>query len=418
MSNEVQVIHHDDAALVLGSSEAVKKFAEEVPGVINTLKPWMIEAAGKAIQYAVGEQSAVPAEAGVWVKVSQESLDKLPKGAAKDLAEGVFRGDKGQILNILKFDGSKVVAKAPGGKVVNPAVAATGPAVVAAVAVQVAIDQAVDELKEYLEEMDTKLVSLIRDNRIEKEANLESVIESLDKAEAYFEATGEVDSVTWDKIASAEDRASTVQRQALGNIEALVEDIIKNKGNTAKLRRALEKAEEDAPFWLQLLAVAMATYDRASILELAHRRSVKPKTLDEIRHVIEEHRTQRAIDTARTLNEVLKSIEESADLNAARRIRNAIESPKVVEAANQLLATVDTFSQYAGVELASPNELAKVGYFYSVKELGSDVWDSFDKRREAFEEKSNQRRHERKLRKKEKLEQKLKKIDNEIQSDE
>ncbi|WP_257182707.1 hypothetical protein [Corynebacterium cystitidis] len=386
MNDEIEIIHHDDGAIVLGSETAIEKLRKSLPGMAEKLKPWAINAAGKAIQIATEAKGAVPAEAGVWLKVSQESLDKLPKGAVKDLAEGVFRQKGGQIHTILRFDGSKVIQKVPAAKAINPAVAAPGPAILAAAAVQIAIDQAVGEVTAYLKVMDAKLDTLLRNDKVDKDGKLKSLIRTLDEAEELYETTGVVGTVTWDQIAPAKRMAFELQEVALGRLQVFANDIETSKTNTKKLRDKLEYAERESQYWFQILAVALGTYDRATILELAHRSEVSVETLDTVRRTLKKRREERMAEVTETVNYMLRTVEESAGLPAVRRVRAALHSPKVIEAANKVLDTVETFGEYTGIDLVKVDDVKDVGFVESVKELGAEVRTSFDGQLERISE--------------------------------
>ena len=118
MSGELEVISDGDGVVVLGPSSEVARFVEGLTAPVKDLdlpKLRRVVSSGGATAQA---SATIAADAGKWIKLTDESARKLKqleamKGSAGDVSRAILM-EKGKTSHILEF------AKTPGAMLSNP----------------------------------------------------------------------------------------------------------------------------------------------------------------------------------------------------------------------------------------------------------------------------------------------------------
>lgn len=153
---EIQLVADDNGLAVIGAPNAVEQFlaAEGLVASGSSSKGLGLGrlrgllSTGSAAAQAGSEVSA---NAGRWVKLSEESAKAMKKYGLREssktgLSTGVLKGEKGRVKGFVEF------ARGPGTSLTNPAMLAGAAGIMA----QLAMQQTMDEVTDYLQRIDAE----------------------------------------------------------------------------------------------------------------------------------------------------------------------------------------------------------------------------------------------------------------------
>ncbi|UOQ88044.1 hypothetical protein MUN74_12150 [Agromyces endophyticus] len=358
MSDEatMAVIKTDDGVLFLGSEKALSVFDSQSQLVARKMTSTTLARAGRAL----GAVDQIQANSGRWVKLTSESAAFLKKSGVSEVTSGVVRAKNGQILKHLKFEHAALLTPA-------------APAALAAMATQASLEAALAEIKEYLAAIDAKLDRLLKQRKIETLGQLGGVTLAIDEADSIYRETGVVSSVTWSKVQGNSLALQTMQAEAIAQLNALAEDVSERVGDTDASAKALEVAQNDAPFWLGVLARTLALQDRQYVLELARVADDEPSQLETHRQGIKVARADRTTRIIQSLEAIGSSVRKSAELTNFARVANPFSSQAVTNHANRLGQSVKDFAEHADLQLAGIDQLDQTRWGHAAKALLGDA---------------------------------------------
>lgn len=164
---DLEVISDGEGLVVMGDAQQVEKFIEVVnlPSTSLDLRKLLPSASVGAA--AVNAAAEVSANAGRWMKLTEESAraaQALPlvKNSTTHFVHATTRAPNGQFAKNLQF-----VTK-PGALLANPAALLTNPAILAGVGgimAQYAMQQTMEEITDYLAKIDAKVDDVLRAQR-------------------------------------------------------------------------------------------------------------------------------------------------------------------------------------------------------------------------------------------------------------
>jgi hypothetical protein len=240
-------------------------------------------------------------------------------------------------------------------------------------ATQYALEAALDDITAYLEVIDRKLDQLLKQRKTETLGDIGGVTLAIDEAAAIYSHTGVVSGVTWSKV---EGLAFTLQRMQWEAVEQL-HDVAKNvqsaAGDADKSAKALAQAQEDAEFWLGVLARAIALQDRYYVLELARVAAEDVMQLETHRQGIAVARADRVRRITHGLQAVSGAVISAAALSNAAKVANPIAAPRVARHANGLSVGMSSFAEHANLELGVLGVVDETRWARAARELAGEA---------------------------------------------
>lgn len=396
----VAVYEADDGVLLFGSESALAQVDSQYGASARAIPSHKLARVAGHVGSAAGQ---VGAHSGRWLRLTKESAADLAQHTEKFSGTGVLRQDTGQIFKHLKFeDLSK-------GGLLTPA----APAVLGALATQYALESALDDITAYLEIIDEKLDTLLRQRKIEALADLEGVSGEIEEAYLLLTETGRVSPVTWSKVQAISRDLKTMQSIALGQLDDLGEGLTSAAGDTDRTAKRLAQAREDAQFWLGVLARTLSLQDQQWLLELARVADDAPDELDAHRRGITVARGQRHARIAGRLGSMIRAVTAAATLSNAAKVANPVNAPRIVHRANGLSEDIATFAAHADLEVEGADDVTVTRWRQAARELAgdamsavSDAGSSVAGRARAASRAVEDRRDQRLLRKAAKIEEK------------
>lgn len=335
----VTVFDAGDGFLLFGSEGALDAFDAEA-GVIS--RPISRKHLARASGHAGAGAGKLMEQSGRWVKLTRDSAkDAKAFGGVEKLTSGVLRGGNGQIAKHLRFENIGMAA----------ALTPAAPAVLGAMATQYALEAALDDITAYLETIDLKLDQLLKQRKTETLGQIGGVTLAIDEAAAIYAQTGTVSGVTWSKVQGTSFALQTMQWEAVEQLDVVAHNVQTAAGDADKAAKALGQAQEDAQFWLGVLARTIALQDRYYVLELARVEEEDVLQLDAHRQGIAVARAERVRRIATGLDAVSHAVIAAADLTNAAKVANPIAAPRVARHANGLSVGMSSFAQHAHLEL-------------------------------------------------------------------
>lgn len=348
----IAILESDDGFLLLGSDELLAAYDDSPDLNPRKLKQQTLAGVGKVLGASAGLQPP----SGRWVKLTKESAAFADKAGATNPASGVIRGDGGQILKHLKFENAALLTPA-------------APAALAAIATQAALEAALDEIGEYLATIDAKLDQLLKLRKVEVLGQLGGVTLAIDEAHILYTQIGSVSGVTWSKVQANSLALQTVQAEAVAQLDSLADSVKKQVGNTDRSAQALHNAQEDAPFWLGVLARSIALQDRQYVIELARVAENEPIQLESHRQGIKIARAERTRKISRSLDAITASVRESRELSNLDRVANPFSAQRVDRGAHSVQRSVGHFAEHIDLELNKVDQFDSTSWGAAAKGL-------------------------------------------------
>lgn len=349
MESEIHVISDGDGLAIIGDPTAVDDFLGSA-GVPSRELPLakLFSAAGDGTALRAGSgvleaAAEVSANAGRWVKLTEDSARKLKLGAAmKGSTEGVSRAvmtEKGKITSILEF------ARTPGAMLTNPAMLAGAAGLMA----QLAMQQTMDEITDYLAEIDEKVDDVLR---AQKDAALAGVIGAgfvIDDAMTIRESLGRVPETTWDQVQTTAGTIASAQAYALRRLDALAVKL-ESKTAMADTAKVAKQAEPEIREWLAVLARSFQLLDAKDVLELERVLESAPMELDRHRVALRAARQNRLAKIATTTAMLLERADAAASTANAKVLLHPGTAKSVVRSSNCVTSDVVAFRGRLGLE--------------------------------------------------------------------
>jgi hypothetical protein len=343
MDNEIQLISDEDGLAVIGDPTAVERFlvSERLPS-----KDLGLPRLGAVLNTgAAGAQagSAIAANSGRWVKLTEKSAEKIHKLGLREnsksgLSTGVLKGNKGQIGGFVEF------AK-HGSILTNPAVLAGAAGIMA----QFAMQQTMDEITDYLAAIDEKVDDVIRAQKDAAVADMIGVELVVEEAMTIRGQVGGVSEVTWSKVQATTMAIARTQAYALRQLDALAEKL-ENKTTMGDLAKAASEAETKVQDWLAVLARCFQLQDAIAILELDRVLEASPNELDNHRLGLRAARKARLDLISRSTEHLLIRMNTAANTANTKVLMNPIQAPAVVRSSNHVGSAVVEFHGRLGIE--------------------------------------------------------------------
>ena len=308
MSGKLEVISDGDGVVVLGPSSEVARFVEGLTAPVKDLDLPKLRRVVSSGGAAAQASATIAADAGKWIKLTDESARKLKqleamKGSAGDVSRAILM-EKGKTSHILEF------AKTPGAMLSNPAVL-TGAAGMMA---QLAMQQTMDEITDYLAAIDEKVDDILR---AQKDAVVSRMIGAglvVDEAMTLRKHGGRVSEVTWSKVQTVPTTIADTQAYALRQLDAVAEKLEKKQG-MGDLADTAEDAQSTVQEWLAVLARCFQLQDAIGVIELDRVLEAAPEELDAHRIGLRAARAERRELISVSTHRLLERMDDAVSLS-------------------------------------------------------------------------------------------------------
>jgi hypothetical protein len=350
MDDEVELFSDDDGLAVTGTATAVERFIESIglSTVVSTSLGRAVSVGASAAQTG----SDIAANAGRWVKLTEESALKVKKiGWTPTKTPGVSHamlGKRGDIKNWVQ------IVTSPGAMVTNPAVLSG----VAGLMSQRAMQQQMDEIVDYLATIDAKLDQVIRSQMNQVLARLDGVNLSVREAMSVRQAVGRVSEVTWSKVQTSAQAIHETQGYALRQLSDLA-DRVEEKKSIADLVDVAHDVKAEVQKWLVVLARCFELHDAVAVLELDRVLDGSPDEVDKHRLGLKSSRQDRLNLISERTEYLLGRMNAAVAKANSKVLFNPKQSPAVVESSNSVAADVLDFHDLLGIESGRESSEAK-----------------------------------------------------------
>ena len=261
----------------------------------------------------------------------------------------------------------------------SPAMASTA----AGIAAQAAIEAAIAEIKEYLEVIDEKLDTLLRQRKVDALAQLGGIQYTIEEADELYRHSSSVSATTWSKVDHLGSALNGIESYAIEQLDDTVDQLRKQKNNSKKLETFLAGLKGDLPLWLGVAARSIYLHDRMYVLEIAHVNEFEPRQLDSHREGIHDARKDRLESTTRRLLEMDTAIRETAKLSNQVWVTNPIRARHITAHANEIHDIISAFAQHLRMSVEDAESLHVQGWRQSVVSLAGDTIDAANRARQS-----------------------------------
>ena len=350
MSDEIQLISDGDGLAVIGDPAGVEKFLASAGLPSKALDLPRLSSLLSAGSKAAGVASTLTANSGRWVKLSEESVQKindfgLMKGSRVGLTRAIVQADDGKIKSIVEFSS---------GALANPALLSGAAGLMA----QMAMKQAMDEITEYLAIIDAKVDDVLRAQKDAVFADMIGVGFALDEAITLRDQVGRVSEVTWSKVQTTSMTVARTQGYALRQLDALAEKLEK-KTRVVDRATLSKEAETKIIEWLAVLARCIQLQDAFTILELDRVMDASPDELDKHRLALRDARKKRLGLIAQSTESLMARLDAAAGDANTKVLLHPLAAKTVVEARNSVAGAVLEFQRRLDVEMSSDSMQAR-----------------------------------------------------------
>lgn len=342
MSGELEVISDGDGVVVLGPSSEVARFVEGLTAPVKDLDLPKLRRVVSSGGAAAQASATIAADAGKWIKLTDESARKLKqleamKGSAGDVSRAILM-EKGKTSHILEF------AKTPGAMLSNPAVL-TGAAGMMA---QLAMQQTMDEITDYLAVIDEKVDDILR---AQKDAVVSRMIGAglvVDEAMTLRKHGGRVSEVTWSKVQTVPTTIADTQAYALRQLDAVAEKLEKKQG-MGDLADTAEDAQSTVQEWLAVLARCFQLQDAIGVIELDRVLDAAPEELDAHRIGLRAARAERRELISVSTHRLLERMDDAVSTANAKVLLHPRNAATVVRSSADVAGDLVEFNGLLGV---------------------------------------------------------------------
>ncbi|MFF2488045.1 hypothetical protein ACFVSU_16690 [Microbacterium sp. NPDC058062] len=332
--DDLQMISDGDGLVVIGAPAAVELFVASagVPSRELDLRPLnsAVAKSGSALQTA----SEVSANAGRWMKLTEESARaaqsaNLVQRSGGQFVQATTRGANGQFAKNLQF-----VAK-PGAMLTNPAMLAG----VGGIMAQYAMQQQMEEITEYLAKIDAKVDDILRAQKDAVLADMIGVELMLDEAMVVRAEVGRVSEVTWSKVQGSAATIARTQAYALRQLDGLAEKL-ENETKMGDLAELSKQAQDTVIEWLAVLARCFQLQDAMAVLEIDRVLDSSPDEIDSHRLALHTARQRRQDAISKATSQLVSRMDAAATRANAKVLLNPVSAKVVVNASNEVASGV------------------------------------------------------------------------------
>lgn len=332
--NAITVVKDDQGLLFLGDPCEIQSFLEEHGLASREFRTKALKVGGAALQKA----SDASMQSGRWVKLTKESAELVKKyGKAGGIQPGVAQAANGRVVKWLRFETP--------GQLFTPAMA-TG---VAGMMTQMALEQAIQEITDYLAAIDEKVNDLLRDQKDHVLADLMGVVFELDEATSIRDRTGTLTDAAWSKVAPCAKTTGTALAYALTKLQGICDKLAQAR-SPEDVNAVLERASDDTRMWLFVVARAIQTRDRLSVIELERAFAEKPEVLEEHRQAIVEARKDRLTKVRARVDGLRTVLDETAGRVRGEKLLHPFAVDKALEELDVLMLATEEFSKQLEIE--------------------------------------------------------------------
>lgn len=363
MEDKVELISDGDGLAVIGDPTAVERFMASV-GLSSKARPLHLGAAFSAGASVAQTGSAIAANSGRWVKLTEQSAQAVKDfGLMPAGTKGVSHAMVGQRGNIRQW---VQIVRSPGSMASNPAVLASAAGIMA----QLAMQQQMNEITDYLAAIDQKLDAVLRSQTNQVLGRLDGVALAVGEAMSVRDAVSRVSDVTWSKIQNSAQTIHETQGYALRHLGDL-SDKIEEKSKIGDLAETANHAEAEVKKWLVVLARCFALHDAVAVFELDRILDASPDELDQHRLGLNSARRARLQLISERTGRLLSRMDAAVGRANSKVLFNPKQSPAVVRSSNTVAAVVLEFHELLGIESGrNPSEPRRWS------EAAAEHWDS------------------------------------------
>lgn len=347
---DLEVISDGEGLVVMGDAQQVEKFMEVVnlPSTSLDLRKLLPSASVGAA--AVNAAAEVAANAGRWMKLTEESARAaqalpLAKNSTTHFVHATNRAPNGQFAKNLQF-----VSK-PGAMLAKPGAMLTNPAILAGVGgimAQYAMQQTMEEITDYLAKIDAKVDDVLRAQKDAVFADMIGVEMLVDEAVVVRDAVGRVSELTWSKLQGSAATIARTQAYSLRQLDALAEKVEKTT-KIADLADLAKQGQETVAEWLGVIARCFQLQEALGMLELDRVLDIAPDDVDEHRIALQTARHRRREVILQTTGMLLSRMDAGAARANAKVLLNPMSAKAVVNARNHVADGVGEFYMALGV---------------------------------------------------------------------
>ncbi len=344
--DEIELISDGDGLAIIGDPLAVERFLSTAGVAARELN--LAHAVGGALNVgsaAAKGGSEVAANAGRWVKLTEESAKALKlgnamKGSSDSVSRAIVTTSKGKISSILEF----VKPGTVGSMLTNPAMLAGAAGIMA----QLAMQQTMQEITDYLAVIDEKVDDVLRAQKDSALARMIGVGLVIDDAMLKRQHVGRVSEVTWSSLHGAAQTIAETQSYALRRLDALAEKMEK-KFRVGDIAKVAKDAEGEVEEWLAVLARCFQLQDGLAVLELDRVLDSSPGDLDRHREAIQAGRSKRRDLIAKSTERLLARMDAAAVTANSKVLFHPLKPGEVVRSSNEVGADVLVFHEALGI---------------------------------------------------------------------
>ena len=172
----------------------------------------------------------------------------------------------------------------------------------------------------------------------------------VDEAAAIRTKTGSLSDTAWTKLAPCAQTTATALAYALTKLQGTA-DKLKRHGSVEDLSRVADAARDDVPVWLAVIAFAVKTRDRLSVIELERAFAETPESLEEHREAIVEARRDRLGKVHGCVEMFRAALGQAADRVRGDKLLHPFAVDSTLAALDGLMVQTDSFSRALGIEM-------------------------------------------------------------------
>jgi len=343
--SEIELVVDGEGLVVLGQTTAVERFVATAGVASRELDLRSLTSSVSKGGAALQATSEISANAGRWMKLTEESARAAQSANLVQRSGGAFvqatkRGANGQFTKNLQF----IKPGNVGSMLTNPAILAG----VGGIMAQYAMQQTMEEITDYLAKIDAKVDDILRAQKDAVLADMIGVELMLDEAMVVRAEVGRVSEVTWSKVQGSASTIARTQAYALRQLDALAEKL-ERETKIGDLADLAKQAQDTVVEWLAVLARCFQLQEGLGILELDRVLDASPDELDQHRVALQTARQRRRELIATTTTQLVDRMDAAAARANAKVLLNPVSAKVVVHASNQVAAGIGDLHTSLGV---------------------------------------------------------------------
>ncbi|MDO4606006.1 MAG: hypothetical protein Q4B12_01630 [Bowdeniella nasicola] len=354
MSEEVSVVSDDQGTLIFGNENSVQQFCER-----HGLTEWSHEIPrarlGRWLRLGaqtLSEVNQIAQQSGVYIKLTPDSAAALKAAgglmptATKGISHVMLGKTGTRSLKWLQAD-TRTSALAH-----NPAVLRGVSGLLTSLSQQLEAQ----ELNEFVARIDAKLDEVLRNQRNETLAKIQTAADQIEDALTSLDSDGDPQTI-WELVRSANERITTVQNEALNNLNSVVE-IAKVADSNRQLKKLSYDLEGRVNLWLSVLARCFELKDQFNIIELDHVIMTAPDKYNGHCTALANNRQRRQRRILTVTSSLLSELDKAGALAIGRTIVHPQVAKQLVNAVNSAATEIDGFCRPLGITNAHPELVA------------------------------------------------------------